>query len=290
MELVFYNLQGFSLSLTDNPFFFLTNVEGQTNAVASLSSIVIGGMDGDSVNNAQAQPRTIILDLRIKSGVNVEEAKREILSFIKLKQKGTLEWTQNNKTVRISGIVESVDMPRWNNSVTMQVSLHCEQPFWEDVEDVLREINSAISLHYFTNYEDDMLYFPAEGIPFGEYDMSRTRTFVNAGDVDVGMTIEIIAFATVTNPIMYDEYGNYFGCGYGTGDKRVVMNAGDVILITTHKGNKSIKLNGTSIIRKVKPNSTWLQLQAGSNTFTINSDDQSVDNMTFNVTYKQRYI
>lgn len=290
MELNFYNSNGDVLQLTNNKYFHLVNMDGQTSATADISALVIGGVDGDTVNNVQAQPRTITLDFRIKTGVDVEEAKRAILAVVKLKKNGVLKWTQNSREVQITGIVESVDMPRWSNTVAMQISLHCEQPFWEDVQNAIQEISEAINLHYFTGYLNDMLYFPVDGIPFGEYDLSRTRTFVNDGDVAVGMDIQITAFGTVTNPIIYNAAGEFFGIGHGTGSKQVVMSSGDVITISTHKGKKNVKLNGTSIISKVKPQSTWLQLEAGANTFSINSNEAATDNMTFTLAFKQRYI
>lgn len=288
MELTYISKWGASMSLSNNDLFWLTNVDGLTWANSDIASIVIGGIDGDSVNNIQAQPRGIILDLRIKSGVNVEQAKREILRTIKLKQTCTLKWTQNNRTLTIEGVVRSVEMARFNNEVTMQVSIHCGQPFWEDLDAIISEINDAIPLHYFTDYENDMLYFIEDGIPFGEIDMSRTRTVTNFGDVSVGMQIEILAYKTVTNPIIYDQNGNFFGVGYGT--KSLVMNEGDHLLINTVAGEKSVTLNGENQLDKVKPRSTWLQLDAGENEFSINSDDAETDNMTFTFSYMQRYI
>lgn len=289
MKLDYISARGDILHLTGNDLFDIVNVDGMTSAASDLSSVVIGGIDGDSVNNAQAQPRGIILDLRIKNSSNVEKAKREILRIVKLKQKGSLLWEQNDKRLVIQGIVENVDMPRFSEGVTMQISLHCEQPFWEDLDYVIQEIDEAVSLHYFTAQED-MLFFVEDGIPLGEYDVSRTKSIHNAGDVSVGVEIEILAYKTVTNPIIYDTDGNFFGVGFGNGIKRVVMNAGDIIRITTHKGNKSLTMNGTSILGRIKPQSTWLQLQAGDNTFSISSDDSDTDNMTFSLIYKQRFI
>lgn len=290
MELSYISNWGEKISLSNNSDFWLTNVDGLTRGQAALSSVVVGGIDGDFVNNMQAQPRGIVLDLRVKTGVNVEDAKRNILKTIKLKQTGTLEWLQNDKTLQIKGIVENIEFPRFNNAVTMQISLHCSQPFWEDINEILTEISQYKDLHYFTDYSDDMLYFVEEGMPFGEYDTSRTRNFVNAGDVSIGMRIEILALSTVTNPIITDSQGNFFGAGYGSGSKELVMNAGDILIINTQKGNKYIELNGVNQLDKVKPQSTWLQLEAGVNEFSINSDDESIDNMIFTLSYKQLYI
>ena len=302
-KLEYLSARGDVLPLTDNPLFHITHIDGMTTAGTSIASAVIGGIDGDTVNNIQAIPRTIIIDLQPRSGVAVEDAKRAILKVVKLKQQGGLIWTQNDRTVVISGIVENVDLPRWTNAAVMQITLHCEQPFWEDIDEVIKQISEAISLHYFTNSPADMLYFTDEGAPLGEYDTTRTKEFYNDGDVAVGLEISILAHDTVTNPIIYDQNGNYFGVGYeiesesgGAGigtawvSNPLVMEAGDNIVITTHKGRKTVKLNGVDIFDKIKPNSKWLMLETGDNLFSINSDDESITNMSFSLIYKQRYI
>ena len=294
MKLDYISARGDRLPLATNNLFWLVNVDGQTAVATSIASSVIGGADGDIVTNVQATPRTLVIDLSVKSGVDVEEAKRAVLKVIKVKQRGTLEWTQNNRTVVISGIVESIEMPRWNNNVAMQVTLHCAQPFWEDAEFLVKQIREIIDLHYLVVSPDDMLYFPENGIAFGEYDTTRTKAFHNSGDVAVGLEISIVALDRVTNPIIYDGNGNFFGVGYGDGAKKVTMRAGDNIIITTHKGNKRVKVNsvdgGSSLLSYIKPQSTWLQLQAGDNLFTIDSDDESLSNMSFSLIYKQRYV
>ena len=193
-------------------------------------------------------------------------------------------------------------MPRWTDAATMQISMYCSQPFWEDLDFVVQRISEAIDLHWFTDSAAGMLLFPEYGIPLGEYDIIRTKEFHNGGDVSVGLEISIVALDTVTNPIIYDGNGNFFGLGYenrteksvlrdyAPNDKRFIMQAGDNVVITTHKGNKTVKLNGEMVYQHIKPQSTWLQLEAGDNVFTINSDDDSITNMTFSLTYKQRYV
>lgn len=298
LKLEFITARGDVLPLTGNPIFHLTHIDGQTTASTNISSSVIGGVDGDTVNNIQAIPRTIIIDLKPRSGVNVENVKREILKYVKLKQRGGLIWTQNERTVTITGVVENVEMPRWTEATVMQITLHCEQPFWEDVDAIIQQISDAISFHYFTDSPVDMLYFPESGLPLGEYDTIRTKSFYNAGDVAVGLEISILAHDTVTNPIIYDQYGNYFGVGYsvinenggGAYTNPLIMQAGDNVVITTHKGRKTVTFNGVNIFDKIKPNSTWLQLETGDNQFAINSDDESMSNMSFSLIYKQRYI
>jgi hypothetical protein len=194
-------------------------------------------------------------------------------------------------------------MPRFTNAVTLQISMYCSQPFWEDLDFIVKQISEAIDLHWFTDSATGMLHFPEQGIPLGEYDTIRTKTFHNGGDVSVGMEISIVAYDTVTNPIIYDGMGNFFGLGqplpqpksgmmrdYAPNDKRFIMQAGDNVVITTHKGNKTVRFNGEMVFHQIRPQSTWLQLETGDNTFTIDSDDASISNMAFSLIYKQRYV
>ena len=292
MNFEFENSRGELLKLWNNNLFYLINTANQTHANADVSALTIGDMDGDIPTSVRTQPRTIPLTLRINPSVDVEYAKREILKVVKLKQTGTLRWTQLNRTLEIKGIVEDIDMPRWTNGVTMQITLHCPIPYWEDENETIQQIDDSIGLHYFTaadDYSSFMLYFPDDGIPFSEYDSIRTRTFYNAGDVAVGMNIEIVALGSVTNPIIYDTYGNFFGVGYGS--KEVTMNTGDVIQINTVRGKLSVTKNGTqNLMNYIAPRSTWLQLQTGENSFRIDSANPETDNMTFFISYRQRYI
>lgn len=299
----FFSERGDILPLSNNKYFTLSHIDGQTVAEANTATVTTSGADGDTINNMQTLARIIIIDMRIKSGIDVEEAKREILRVVKYKKNGGIRWTQNGRTVVIRGRVEKVELPRWEAGVTMQITLHCEQPFWEDVDAVIQQINEAIGLHYFSTSPYEMLYFPEEGIPLGRYDTIREKMFYNNGDVAVGVEITIIAHNTVTNPIIYDQNGDFFGLGYeyesadgsagiGTAivNKPFIMQAGDNVVITTHKGNKTVKHNGVVVLDKIKPNSTWLQLETGDNAFRIDSDDESVSNMSFSINYKQRYI
>jgi len=292
MNFVFENLRGETLNLWNNDLFFLIDQAGQTQANADISALTIGDIDGDLITNVRSQPRTVVLTLRINPAVDVEDAKRAILKIVKLKQTGIIKWTQNDRTLVIRGIVESIDMPRWNDAVAMQISLHCPIPFWEDIAATVQMIDDSIALQFFTAEDDmtsDMLYFPDDGIAFSEYNAQRTRTFYNDGDVSVGMEIEIMAISDVTNPIIYDAEGNFFGVGYGT--KPVTLTAGDIIKISTVRGDLSVvKNNSTNLLNFVVPRSTWLQLQTGENTFRIDSADESTDNMAFSLSFTKRYI
>lgn len=278
IQLKYISDWGATLPLVGNPMFVLTNVDGMTSATASISSNTIYGVDGDSVSNVQAQPRGIVLDLTMKQGVNVEDAKRQILSVIKIKSTGTLELTQNGRTTQISGVVESIDMPRFTNNAIMQISLYCSSPFWSDVDDVVQSISSFIDLHKFP------IAFSSAGMAFGRYRNDQTRTITNDGDVSVGIVIDIISHGDgITNPKIYDRNRDYFGVD-------VTLNRGDVLSISTVTGAKTVALNGENIIRKMTAGSKWIKLEVGVNEFSLVIDNGNLPDLYYTVKYRQLYV
>lgn len=273
---------GSMLDLFDNPYFVLVDAEGITENASDISTSTTPSMDGDKVNNIQTQPRGIVLSLEIKDDAPVEEAKRYILRTIKPKQKGRLVLHQSGRDIQIAGVVESISMPRFGQEIIMQISLYCSDPYWKDVENVLLEISRVLNMHYFP-IDEGGLAFPAEGIPFGEYDLNMTRTYTNDGDAECGMIITIIALANVVNPTIYKADGSFIGVN----DNMVV---GDEIIINTNRGEKSITKNGTNILSKIKPGSSFLQLDTGDNELTIDSDGDTEGNVYFMLAFKRRFV
>ena len=173
-------------------------------------------------------------------------------------------------------------MPRFDQEITMQVTLYCSNPYWQDVENVLLEISRILNMHYFP-LDVGGLAFPVEGVVMGEYDTNMTRTYTNDGDAECGMIITIVALADVLNPAIYKPDGSYIGVN----DSMVL---GDEIIINTNRGEKSITKNGVNILSKIKPGSTFLQLDTGDNELTINSDGDTEGNVYFMLSFKRRFV
>ena len=280
--LYYVGANGSQIDLFHNPYFDLTNVDGMTGVANDIAASTTPSMDGDKINNIQTQPRGIVLDLRIKDCVSVEEAKRYILRSVKPKQKGKLVLNQAGRELSISGVVEAISMPRFEQEIIMQVTLYCSNPYWQDVENVLLEISRILNMHYFP-LDVGGLAFPVEGVVMGEYDTNMTRTYTNDGDAECGMIITIVALADVLNPAIYKPDGSYIGVN----DSMVL---GDEIIINTNRGEKSITKNGVNILSKIKPGSTFLQLDTGDNELTINSDGETEGNVYFMLSFKRRFV
>ena len=280
-KLIYTATDGKTFDLFHNDIFDLINADGLTVANTSIATTTTPQIDGDTLQNIQANPRPITLDLQIKSGLDVERAKRQILDVIKIKKRGTLTFIQGagteQRTIEISGVVQTISMPRFTNAVIMQVSIYCNDSFWQDVNDVIVEISRIIAAHHFA------VYFPvSEPIPLGVIDRQMQQTYNNDGDVDTGLIITIIATGTVTNPKIYNQNGEFIGVDD-------TLTVGDKVIINTYKGKKTITKNGVSIFNKITSGSVFLRMETGTNVFSINAD-AGAQYMYFYVSFKRRFV
>ena len=281
-HLHYIGANGNTIDMLHNGYFQTIHADGLTRLSANIASSTTPNVDGDRINNVWAQPRGIVLDLRIRGNVDVEEAKRYVLQTIKPTQTGRLVLTQGDRVLEIEGCVESINMPRFGRGVTMQVSLHCSEPYWHDLENVLLEISRTIAMHYFPDAEGG-LYIPAGGIVISAYDTNMTRTYTNDGDAACGMVISIVALGAVQNPVIYMADGTYIGVNDS-------MIAGDEIIINTNAGQKGITKNGVNILNRIRPGSKFFQLETGDNVLTIGSDGNTAGNVYFTLSFRRRFV
>lgn len=278
----FVSAKGAEMPLLGNPYFNLTAIDGFTTLQSNLASVTVPFVDGDTITNIQAQPRSVVLYLRLKETAKIETAKRYILQYVKPKLQGSLQLQQDGRNIELVGVVEAIELPRFEQGCTMAVTMHCSQPYWQDVDFVVAEISQIIDLHYFPLPEGG-LAFPTDGLPFGAYDDDLTQELENEGDVETGLLITIIALGDVTNPRIYNtQTGEYIGV-------TDTLEGNDAVIISTIKGQKTITKNGVNIIDKITAGSTFLQLDTGTNEFTIQADS-GIDNVYFTLTFKQLYV
>lgn len=253
-------------------------------------------IDGSRIDNVRAMPRGILLTFALQGDIN--ESREFFKSFIKSKQQGSLIETKDDGTdIEITGVAKIPPYNQMEQLTTIQLELYCGQPYWEDIEFLIETISEVV----------DLLYFPIGGIPFGkintetnevvgrpfgEISVSKEDTIHNDGDTTVGMTIEIVALSTITNPKIACSTGKQNGWFMKL---NVTMQANDIVQINTTKGQKSITYNGNNTVNGVPvlsllefQGNDWLQLETGDNTFNVLSDDGVFDGY-FNIFAKRRW-
>ncbi len=254
--LVIQNKYG-QLDLTTNENFILTDIDGMTQSDVTITAQTMPLADGSTVTDAQTKPRSMVLYLTMKDGVNIEEAKRNIFAVVKPKQESTLRYKHNGRDLTITGTVESITMARFTRQVVMQIKLYCGYPYWQDARTIIENISRVLALHHF-----ELTITAAKPIVFGKIGAQMTRTLYNAGDVATGLQITFVAAGDISNPrLERASDGAYFQIN-------TTMERGDKIVINTTKGHKSVKKNDVNIINLVAQGSTWFQMNVGQEEFT----------------------
>ena len=156
------------------------------------------------------------------------------------------------------------------------VTILCPFPYWKQAQEMVDELSDIINrFHFpFASTEEPQLVM-------GEINMVNSIYINNNGSAECGMTIELYAIDTVTDPKVYNYITQEF-IGLN-----VSMQAGDLITICTEPGNKTVTLlrNGviTNLFNYVMEDSTWLQLDIGGNEFvyTVETGDPTDLFVTF---------
>lgn len=272
MELIFVNASGQRLDLLRNRNKFkLIAAEGLHGVDTDFAETDSPYTDGADIDNARALPRGIALKFAMQG--DVAASLDFFHTVVKSKQVGTLIKTEGERETRIKGQVTVPPYSRLANPVEVELQLYCGQPYWEDVEELVGTIFEILDLLYFP---EEGRGIPEEGVPFGLVKTELSQTIINDGDTSVGLTIVINAFGEVKNPRIACSTGKQNGYYMKL---NATLNDGDEVIISTHKGAKSITINGSAYFNGVPIFSLleyvgeeWLQLETGSNVFNTTSD------------------
>lgn len=256
------NAKGHKLELTHNDNYTVVHVDGLTPAPANINSSVTGTFDGEKFNSARVGKRNIVIQIKINHPV--EENRIALYEYFRPKHPCRIYLKNGSRDVYIDGYMETPECDLFALGQTMQVSILCLQPYFLSAEQTLTSIERTSALFEFP------FSIRVEGIPFSEVNDIETATIINSGDVDIGMTIELIANGGVTNPVIYNaDTREQFGIN-------TEMQDGDIIRINTNQGNKKIALirsgSETNIISQIGESVNWFEIPPGENHFTYSAD------------------
>lgn len=132
------------------------------------------------------------------------------------------------------------------------------------------------------------LEIPDEGIEIGQRSKSLIVNVENKGHVETGMMIRFSAVATVKNPKLIN-LNNYEELKLN-----VTMQGGDIIEVSTYRGKRSITLirnvERTNIFNVLDLASKFIQLDVGDNLIRYDAEDDTIDNLVVNMSFRQRWV
>ena len=245
-----------SLLMTNSPMYTVTSVSGLDPATATVNLSENALFDGATFNSAKVTSRNIVINFAINAPA--ERGRIALYDIIKPKRAISVYVSNGTRSVYINGYVESLSVDMFAAKEVGQISILCPYPFFTDTHSP----------------------FTATG--------DETLTAINGGDVETGMIITLTASGgEVVNPMIVNtaQTGRYIRV-------MTTMLQGDIITINTNTGQRSVTRtrNGvtTNIINLLNLQSTWLQVQTGSNTFRAVLTS-GAENLTTSIQYNVLY-
>ena len=288
MELYLINKNNKVLDLLNNKDkFIISDAEALHGIEVEISESNTPYADGTEIDDVKALPRGIELTLTLRG--NIQQSLDFITSYVKSKQYVTLREINNGRDITIKGVVNIPPYNRMQRACKLTLSIYCNKPYWEDIEEVVGVIDDIISLLYFPVAGQ---YFTPTGRPFGVINTNLTKELINDGDTITGAVFTIAATGEVVNPQINcdsgEQVGNYMRLN-------LTLKENDEVIISTVKGNKYITINGADTYNDVPilsylefKGNDWLQLEQGSNIFTI-TVTSGKQNAYFNASYRRLY-
>lgn len=271
------NHKGERLRLSQNPAYSVT-IDGLLSPQVTISKTTATNKDGSNATNVRAEDR--IIDIEIQPRYPVELNRQQLYKYFPIKKTVTFYFANENRAVKIDGIVQQVDGNLFEQTQTISIVIDCLQPFFVDQNETLVNMSQVIGMFEFP------FAIKEEGIEFSVLNQELSQMVANTGDVDTGVVIRMEAMGTVVNPIIYNvDTKEYFGLD-------ITMQPGDAIEIDTTVGEKKVTLiregQRSNILNNIIAGNTWFTLEPGENLFTYTADD-SPDLLFISFHYSLRF-
>lgn len=262
--------------------FAIVNMDGLGPGQATITANEWVAIDGASVVYTHIPKRNITMTLRFIDGLgkSVASIRRSSYVYFPLRKKVRLLFDCDGGQYQIEGYVEKNEPKIWSDAEETNISILCENPFFESPEPTTDSFIQIYPKFHFVypQLPDDI------NVPVSEYKVATDKTTFNDCSMDVGGYILIRAEGDIVNPLVYN----------GTTNERIglrtTLHKGDEILIDTRPGHKSIKDRITleNKLQYLMINSKWLTFRPGPNIIGIHADS-GVNNMTVSFEFQKLY-
>lgn len=242
---------------------YLAMLTGTGSPAATINRTKVAVADGTRYNSATVGERNLLLAIYLLR--DIARARMNLYRFFATKSYVKIYYQADNLDVFIEGYVETAEINPWEENQSMQVSIICPMPFWQDVGETYTDASNVEALFEFP------FAIEAEGVELSVVDPTASVVIDNGGTVQAGVIFELTATLGSKNPRIYNlSTGEFIGLD-------MELQAGDRLLINTTTGSKSaVHIRGgvrTNCINAVTVGSSWLQMAIGSNEYSYTVDE-----------------
>lgn len=279
-DLILENASGDQLTFGMGSPFTISVIDGLNPPNATINTSQIALMDGGKYISSKMEMRS----MNIAFAIETEAAKNRIEVFNVLKSKQWIKVIYNGqyRHVYIEGYISSIGIDYFAMKQMVTVGILCPDPYFREAQAIVDEMQLVTSGFHFpfaSTAEPELV--------LGVIDTEAGISITNDGDVACGLIIEMNAIAPVSDPVIYD---------YGTQDSfglDIDLLAGDLLVIDTRQGQKSVKLyrSGTVInaFNNVVQGSTWLQLAANGSAYVYEVGTGSASSLRVTIKHYNLY-
>lgn len=270
----------------------ITNITGIGPGEATINVNDIATTDGAVFNSARIGSRNIVFFIKFTWSPTIEDARHRSYKFFPIKRQIYMLFETTNRTIAISGYVESNEPAIFEREEYAQISIVCPFPYFNS-----EYTQSALF------YEVEQLFeFPFSNeslteklLIMGEYRGEFVINIPYYGDAPAGLLITAHANGPASNLMIY-KIGTNEQIRIDS-EKLIAITGSDIIaedqiIISTEMGNKSIFLvrGGiyTNILNTLDRDVDWPVLTTGDNLFAYTAS-AGQGNIVLEISYRTLY-
>lgn len=264
---------GALLELThDESNYQVVSITGLNPPKANIYTSAVASMDGAKFKGSKLDMRNIVVTVRLNGDA---EANRLFLyRHLRSGKWCKIHYSNGSRKVFIEGYCETLECDPFTDNEIAQISIVCPQPYFKNAEAMVIDISKAVASFEFpfTFGADGAMYDPEpatdDAIEFSTIQKDNVVNIRNYGEIETGVviTIENLGNSAITNPMIYnDATGDYIKVNLS-------LSKGHKLVINTNKGEKSVKLDGESVMYALDAGTTWFVLDVGDNLFSYSAD------------------
>jgi len=264
--------------------FLVNKIDGLGPPKADINAMELATTDGALFNSARARSRNIVLDLGFYPNPTIEHTRHNSYKYFPIKQRILIEVESDLRISETYGYVETNDPNIFNNDEGTIISLICPDSFLYSKIQAVTIFSTIESLFEFP-FSNESLTLPL--LLMGEIIIDTQGNIVYTGDAPIGVTIYVNFLGSVTGLHISNDATQEI---LEINDTRLAaivgsgFTSGDLLTISTVRGNKYVRLQRAGIIYNVfnalEPNSDWFELEKGNNIF-IYTADTGITNLQF---------
>lgn len=245
----------FELAFPEKSGFAVQSISGLGPSKADINTTEISTNDGSLYNSARVNSRNIVMSLKLMFTPQIEDTRQDSYKYFPIKKRVTLLIETDNRICETYGYVESNEPDIFSSDETTQISIVCPDPYFYSAgpDGTNTTIFYGVEPLFEFAFSNESL--TESLIEFGEIKNETEQTVYYSGDAEIGVVITIHAIGNVRNITIYntgtrevmridtDKLEKLTGSG---------MVAGDEIIISTIKGDKSITLLRNGIYTNIE--------------------------------------